>query len=250
MSHLLDAWLAASRAGNAALAADIADSSVSVNAMPQLKESSVAVMQVVRKPKPIVVRPPSLAPPSIIPPRVDFPTAVLVGGEQNGGQGIPNTIGPRSIANIVWPIGSMLFYIGNRVAVSIGIYESGDSMRDLLVNYHRRGVRLKVHTGIGSASKAGVVGRNEGPGGVGGEDEAGALVPYGRPLPPKSIAGGTAGEAIERWQSLDRASPSQGDPWVDIIPGWSLPFKRPSVGQLEDTLRYFGGIADALGIVL
>ncbi len=249
MSHLLDQWLAASRAGNATLAAGIADASVSRYASPnlkQLEEKTVTVLEAVKKPRPIVVRPPTLAPPSIIPPGIMYPTARLVGHEQNGGAGIPDTIGPRSIANEEWPIGSLMFYIGKRVAVSIGIYDAGASFRDLLVSYHQRGARLRVHTGIGRMADVGVSGRETGPGGVGssGVDEQRALVPAGRPEPP---AGGYSGD-VERWQEIDRGSVGQTDPWVPIVPG--LPFNRPTLKQLEDTLKYFAGIADLLGIVL
>ncbi len=192
----------------------------------------MTVLEAIEKPLPWPIKPAELAPPSIIPPGVIYPTALLVGGEQNGGKGIPNTLGPVSITSEEWPIGSLLFYSGAAVAISIGIYDRGDSMRDLLVSYHRRGVHLRVHTGIGNAvSSGGHTAREEGPGGVGGPGGR-ALVPHGRPQPPGGVGG-----ILEREYQRESESKSQTDPWVPIIPG--LPFNRPTLGQLEDTLKYF-----------
>ncbi len=40
------------------------------------------------------------------------------------------------------------------------------------------------------------------------------------------------------------AAPSLDEDWVDIIPGVSTPFKRPTLGQLEDTLKYWAAWGD------
>ncbi len=242
MSHLLDKWLDASRAGNAELAASIADASVSGNAQPYLPRQnykpakSVTVLEAVVKPKPIPIRPPTLAPPSIIPPGIMYPTTELVNHDGRG-YGMPWTTGPGALANEEWPIGSILFYSGTRLGVSIGIYDSGESLRDLLVTYHQRNVRLRVHTGRGHMTNAGYDARRE-PGAVGDPEVPGALVPYDRPQPPR---GGGLMDTLERAAGV---APSLDEDWVDIIPGVSTPFKRPTLGQLEDTLKYWAAWGD------
>ncbi len=203
------------------------------------KQSARRVLVVEEKPIPVPIVPKELAPPSIVPPGIQYPTALLVGHEQNGGEGIPHTGGPVSIAHEEWPLGSLLFYIGSRVAISVGIYDKGDSMRDLLISYHRRNVKLRVHTGIGKAVSGAYYSRDEGPGGVGEPEGGRAVVPYDRPEPPR---GGGYGGALERELQREKASEGQEGAWVPIIPG--LPFNRPTLKQLEDTLKYFTSWAD------
>ncbi len=118
-------------------------------------KSSIMVMTVEEKPVPVILKITELAPASIIPPVVLSPTIVLVGGGYGGGNGIPWTNGPGALMNEAWPLGTMMFYVGNRLAISIGIYDQGRSMENLIISKHMRNVRLRVHTGITRASDAG-----------------------------------------------------------------------------------------------
>ncbi len=103
--------------------------------------------------KPSVV---DLYPGTIIPPAIEAPTASLVGYDQKGGNKMPWTNGPAALAPMAQPIGSLLFCIGNSVAVSIALGAWGaEIMGQVKSNYHRRGVTVKVHTGIGSAGNMG-----------------------------------------------------------------------------------------------
>lgn len=81
------------------------------------------------------------------------PTALLVGHETAGGWGQPWSIGPADMHSIYHAQGSMLFCIGNSVAIVIGVGGSGSLLQQVKTNYLRRGVYLKVHTGIGSVRR-------------------------------------------------------------------------------------------------
>jgi len=213
------------------------------NRIRALQQSSRTVLVAEEKAIPIVIVPKELFPPSIIPPGIQFPTALVVGTEQSGGVGIPHTTGPWSVAHEEWPLGSILFYTGNRVAISIGIYDKGESFQNLIISYHRRGVRLRVHTGVSKVVNSGPDAR-EGPGGVGEPERPGPLVPYGRPDPPRNTPDGGFEGGLDRFLERNEDSISQTDPWVPIIPG--LPFNRPTLKQLEDTLRYWASWGDEI----
>ncbi len=204
MSHLLTAWLAASRAGNKDLLASIEAASAAPFSHPTgkftytnttgptgksevVKSGTVKVLVVEEKPRAIRKRPVSLAPQTII-PAVNFsPTVLLVGHDLDGGLGLPWTTGPGPIESIGWALGSMMFYIGNRVAVSVGIYDPQNMMRDLVVSYHRKDAKLRVHTGIGQQGHKGSL---DGP-----EGRPDPLVqPFNRPqIPRRSGPGGNYG---------------------------------------------------------
>ncbi len=197
MSHLLDAWLDASRAGNVDLAAEIAVQSTKPYdratsggdfARAELKRRTKTVLVAEEKPLPVLVRVPELAPASIIPAGVLSPTAMLVGTEQKGGFMLPWTLGPASMMNEEWPIGSIIFYIGNSAAVTIGIYDRGDSLRDLLVSYLRRNVSLRVHTGIGRAGNQGRSARQDPP-----PNEPTPRTPSNSPRPRSGMPGFSPG---------------------------------------------------------
>ncbi len=162
-----------------------------VNVMPG-KRSSKKVMVVEDKPMPIEVKMTELAPTSIIPPVVLAPTIVLVGGELGGGNGIPWTNGPGALMEQVWPLGTMLFYVGNRVAISIGIYDSGRSMENLIISKHMRNVRLRVHTGMTQASDPGKQGRED------PIERRNLPVPFNRPPLP----GSGPGSSIEEFEKF------------------------------------------------
>ncbi len=246
MTHLLDKWLAASKAGNPTLAASIAtlsgqpgQSLISTGLYDPggsyTGGGAVTILVAEVKAKPIPIRAPAIMPPSIIPPGIQYPTVELVNHEGEG-FGMPWTTGPGALQNQEWPLGSILFYQGNRLGVSIGIYDKGESMRDLLVTYHTRASRLRVHTGVGSSKNQGYSAREDPTNG----GSTKAIVPYDRPQPP---AGGGYG-MLDTLKRAEEAAPSINEPWVDIIPGVSTPFKRPTLGQLEDTLRYFAAFGD------
>jgi len=108
-------------------------------------------------PKPPVyppVPPEHMYPTTVIPPLTEYPTMVLIGDQMNGGSGQPWTAGPQSITQIIEPLGTLLFYIGKRVAVSLAIRAAGDLYGALKVKYHQRNAYLKVHTGIGSIDRS------------------------------------------------------------------------------------------------
>ncbi len=191
LSHLLDAWLNASRAGDKALVASIEAASVlpykrSVGGAASMapyvdSDSGITVLTVAVKAKPVPIRVTEMAPTSIVPPAVQAPTAVLVGDESGGGFKIPWTAGPGALANLEWPLGSILFYMGARLAVSIGIYDRGESLHNLLVSKYLPKARLRVHTGVSRGSDAGQQRRDDPPPG-----ELGPMVPFGAPKPPDS----------------------------------------------------------------
>ncbi len=146
--------------------------------------------------KPIEPSPDEMFQTTIVDSQIAQPTARLMGEQFNGGYGTPWSTGPGSLPALHVPIGSMLFYIGNAVAVSLGIGGESDLFSQALVNYHRRGVFVKIHTGIGMAR--GGASRNERPGGGG--------TPYNSPNPP----GGGLAPVVPDW-----AAPSQG-PTIDV----------------------------------
>ncbi len=235
MSHLLDAWLDASRSGNAQLAASIEATSVSPTAMlspvgavwrgptPGSK-SSVKVMVVEEKPLPVPIRPIELAPSSIIPPVVLSPTIVLVGDNFGGGNGIPWTNGPGALMNEAWPLGTMIFYVGNRVAISVGIYDSGESMENLIISKHQRNVRLRVHTGVTRAGDAGGQRRSE---------EPDVIIPRNRqPLPVRP--GDGPGNAVEEFQEFAKQF---DEPYMRWAPDLSPADKF--IANAKDLFRFF-----------
>ncbi len=147
MTHLLDAYIEASRAGDAALAASIAESSVDRYASPQFAPTVVLEPVEVAAP----VKPPLMTqyPASLIPRPVFAPTAPYVGDETGGGINIPFSAGPVSLMTIPPVIGTMLIMIAGRVAVSIAVRGAGDAYGHLKKLYHRRDAKMRVHTGVG-----------------------------------------------------------------------------------------------------
>jgi len=138
--------------------------------------SGVVVLKPTLTALPVARVPDDMFQETIVPSPIAQPTAVLMGGHLNGGYGEPWTAGPVSLASIHVPLGSMLFCIGDTVAISLGIGGESDLFSQALVNYHRRGVTLKIHTGIGTAR-----------GGASRDPSGGnAVVPYGKPLPPSN----------------------------------------------------------------
>ncbi len=234
MSHLLEAWLDASRAGNAELAASLAEASVSPYARPVFSpavsssKSSVTVMVVEEKPLPVRIRPTELAPSSIIPPVVLSPTIVLVGDGYGGGDGIPWSNGPGALMNEAWPLGTMMFYVGRRLGVSIGIYDQGKSLENLIISKHMRNVNLRVHTGITKAGDAGQQHRDDP-----GLDDWGynnSRVPMNRPQPPS----GGPGNAVEEFQEFAKQFDEPYMRWApDLSPGQKF------VGNLKDLFKFF-----------
>ncbi len=134
--------------------------------------------------KPIEAEPDDMYQGTLVPAEIAQPTAALMGSELNGGYGLPWTTGPGSLSSQPVALGSMLFTIGNGVAVSLGIGGESDLFSQVLVSYHRRGVGLRIHTGIGTARG----GASRDPGG------GNAVVPYGRPTPPSYPGRGTIEE--------------------------------------------------------
>ncbi len=127
--------------------------------------------------RPIPALPDDMYQGTIVDSQVAQPTAELMGQEWNGGYGTPWAGGPLALANIPQPLGSMLFCIGRGVAVSVGIGGEPDLFSQVLVNYHRRDVALKIHTGIGSAR-----------GGASRDSSGGAaVVPGNRPVPQPAL---------------------------------------------------------------
>ncbi len=145
----------------------------------QIERSEYVVLAPKVIAKAIVVDPDDMYQETIVPAPVAQPTARLMGHEYNGGYGIPWTAGPASLASLPVPLGSLLFEVGSAVAVSLGIGGESDLFSQVLVNYHRRGVSMRIHTGIGSAR--GGASRNSG--------EGRAVVPSGRPKPPNFPGG-------------------------------------------------------------
>ncbi len=135
--------------------------------------SAYIVLEPTVKPKAVESSPDDLFQTTIVPSQVAHPTAALMGHEFNGGYGVPWTVGPVSLHAIPVALGSMLFMIGNGVAISLGIGGESDLFSQVLVNYHRRGVGMRIHTGIGTARG----GASRDPGG------GNAVVPYGSPRP-------------------------------------------------------------------
>ncbi len=243
MSHTLEAWLNESRKRDGAILAKGATiplpgsygtGTTGQAAVETARAVTVLVPEV--KPLPVPIVPKELFPPSIIPPAVVAPTIILVGGHEHGGSGMPWTNGPGALMNEEWPLGSIIFSVGNAAAVTIGIYDKGESLRWLLVSYLRRNVSLRVHTGIGKAPRRG--------GDFNGEYEGDRMlpapvVPHGRPKPPvqREIApiippgpGGGYGPG-EDYPSLEEAwGPFLGIPGAP--PG-------PNLEQIEDSFRYF-----------
>ncbi len=225
MSHLLESWLAESRKTNPGLQAvgstiidvdpglTVAYRSGGTAEVESVKRSRT-VLVAVEKPMPLLLKLPGIFPPTIVPTIVDAPTKILVGDTVGGGLNMPWTNGPSTIIYEEWPIGSILFYIGNRVAISIGIYDQGDSMRDLLVSYHRRGVKLRVHTGIGRASNTGLDSRERDRDDT--DDPGSVMVPHGRPPPPT----GGGGEVESRFLpgDLQEAGRGMDEPWTRYAP--------------------------------
>ncbi len=146
MTHLLQAYLDASRAGDAEGAAMIADNSVSPYAKPQYKTVVLAPVEVVPPVKPPLV---TQFDQSIIPRGVDIPTAPYVGAEYGGGLNVPYSAGPASLISIPPVIGTMLIMIAGRVAVSIAVRGANDLYAGLKKQYHRRDALLRIHTGVG-----------------------------------------------------------------------------------------------------
>ncbi len=129
--------------------------------------------------KPIEVSPDDIFQETIVPSLIAQPTARLMGREYNGGYGVPWTAGPVSLASMPVALGSMIFEIGRSTAVTLGIGGESDLFSQVLVSYHRRGVSMRIHTGIGSARG----GASRDPG------EGRAVVPSGRPKPPNYPGG-------------------------------------------------------------
>ena len=235
MSHLLDAWLDASRSGNLALAKSLEDASVTkysgMTSGAQFakdyvnKSASVTVMTVEEKAIPVPIRVTELTPSSIIPPAAFSPTIVLVGGEFGGGYGIPWTAGPGALMNESWPLGTMMFYVGNRLGISIGIYDAGRSLENLIISKHLRNVRIRVHTGITRAGDAGSQRREETPGTL--------PIPLNRqPLPVRP--GDGPGNAVEEFQKF---AEQFDEPYMRWAPDLSPSEKF--IGNAKDLFRFF-----------
>ncbi len=113
------------------------------------------VLEAVKVIEPPVVPPFEMYPPSIVPPRIQDPTASLVGDEYGGGGGRPWSNGPYSMLSSPVTIGTLLFYVGQRVAVSLAVRGANDLYSALKVKYHQRNAYLKVHTGVGGIGAGG-----------------------------------------------------------------------------------------------
>ncbi len=147
MTHLLQAYIDASRAGNAALAADIADASVSPTAKPTFKTVVLEPVEVIPPVKPPLT---TQFPVSIMPRPTFIPTAPFVGDDLGGGANIPWSAGPVSLLTIPPVIGTMLIMIAGRVAVSLAVRGATDLYNGLKLKYHQRNAKLRVHTGVGT----------------------------------------------------------------------------------------------------
>ncbi len=193
---------------------------------------AIVVLEPVVKPKPVVPKPVDVYPPSIIPAFIEGPTASLVGTHEHGGAGMPWTSGPGGITALDMAIGSLLFYIGAGVAISVGLGSSGaELMGQVKRSYHRRGVSMRVHTGIGRK------------GDVGGEweREEPLPVPYNAPLPPganapaKSLPAPTNGHE-PGWLGAPGLHDEQWGPFLGV-PG------LPPGPSLHETFEFFEWVA-------
>ncbi len=146
MTHLLDAYIAASRSGDAALATALADASVGKYAQPTYKTVVLVPVEVAEPVVPPLV---TQYPVSILPRKVFVPTAPYVGDDVGGGINVPWSAGPVSFATIPPVIGTMLIMIAGRVAVSLAVRGATDLYNGLKLKYHRRDAKLRVHTGVG-----------------------------------------------------------------------------------------------------
>ncbi len=155
------------------------------------------------------------------------PTALLTGGHLKGGGGMPWTGGPVSLVLYSEPIGSLMFCIGQNVAITLGMGLMGSAhLSNVPVSYHRRGVSVKVHTGIGNAG--------------GRTDEYRApRVPANRP-PMEQLPGAIPGPYTANPGNpfkLEGNYPTLNEPWEPFmgIP-WMPPV--PSLDQLEESWRF------------
>ncbi len=252
MSHELEKWLAASRLTNPGLQ-EIDGTTVDVD--PELtiayrsggtssvnrvkkKRKTVIVLEPYEKALPWPIRPPEVFPTTIIPPIVEAATKVLVGDLMNGGLNIPWSNGPVSLMHEEWPLGSLLFYTGRGVAISVGIFDSGDMMRDLTVSYHRRGVGLRVHTGIGRAAQRGV-GQRQDPS-LGGVVPA-PVVPHNSLPPAKDDSRMLAPFFPQTPQQLEELGKGFDNPWMNRAPEMSPGDKFKA--NAGDLFKFFTGWA-------
>ncbi len=217
MGAILDPW--------GVIGTTVAGSQANLAKKPTAQHAVVTVLVPEVKAMPVPIVPTELAPASVIPPVVQAPTMVLVGDVLGGGYRIPWSNGPAALMNEEWSLGSLLFYMGNRLAVSIGIYDKGESMRDLIISKYLTNAKLRVHTGVGRASNAGRQSRDDLP------DEVrppGPLVPYGGSAPPKDL-----GDVLEQFEDVARG---MENPWMRRAPGMSPVDKFKA--NLNDLLKF------------
>ncbi len=154
MTHLLDAYLAESRLTNPGLQL-IGNEVVEVDPVAAREYREKMVKNIVLAPVEVVppVLPPLTTqyPETIIPRRIFVPTAPYTGAEFGGGGNVPYSVGPVSLITLPPVIGTMLFMIAGRVAVSIAVRGANDLYAGLKKKYHRRDASLRIHTGVGRA---------------------------------------------------------------------------------------------------
>ncbi len=171
---------------------------------------TVTMLEPVVVPKQIVIAPEYMFPTTIVPPLVTSPASRTRGSELGGGQGQPWSNGPKSLLSLPTTIGTLLFYIGARVAVSLAIRGANDLYGALKVKYHQRNAYVKVHTGVGKAESGApnlVVGRR-GP----------AVVPTGAQVPLSVHPSGAGGAPLQVTEYLEYPQNPLGRPEeVDLI---------------------------------
>ncbi len=193
------------------------------------QSSAIVVLEPVVKSAPVRPRVVDVFPPSIIPAFIEAPTAVLVGYKEKGGKDMPWTNGPASLLPLVPVIGSLLFYVGGAVAIAIGLGGGGaELMGQVKRSYHRRGVSMRVHTGIGRAGDVGSAAPWDG---------ADLPVPYNGPTPGGAAAPPTSPPAPNGHEPGWLGAPGVHGAWGPFLGQTGLP-PGPSLHEMGEFFEW------------